>query len=147
LTIGISLLWRLCFKVLDRGASGVVDRDRFVVSDGAWAAVAPLLPGKASDPGVTAKDNRLFVEAVLWRVRTGTPWRDMPDEFGNWNSIFTRFRRWALAGVFERVFERLSGEPDFEYALIDGTIVTAHQKASGAKGGLKIRRSDARAAA
>ena len=125
----------------------MVDRDRFVVSDRAWEQMAPLLPGKASDPGVTAKDNRLFVEAVLWRVRTGSPWRDVPADFGKWNSIFARFRRWADAGVFEAVFERLSGEPDFEYALIDGTIVTAHQKASGAKGGPKIRRSAARAAA
>ena len=125
----------------------MVDRDRFVVSDAVWEKVAPLLPGKASDRGVTAKDNRLFLEAVLWRVRTGLPWRDLPGEFGNWNSIFQRFRRWVRAGVFERLFERLSGQPDFEYVLIDGTIVTAHQKASGAKGGAKIRPLAARAAA
>jgi transposase len=117
----------------------VVDRDRFVVSDTAWGKVASLLPGKASDRGATAKDNRLFLEAVLWRVRTGSPWRDLPSEFGNWNSVFQRFRRWVRARVFERIFECLSGEPDFEYALIDGTIVTAHQKASGARGGLRIR--------
>lgn len=125
----------------------MVDRDRFVVSDEVWAKVEMVLPGKASDRGVTARDNRLFLEAVLWRVRTGLPWRDLPSDFGNWNSVFQRFRRWALAGVFDRIFERLSGEPDFEYALIDGTIVSAHQKASGAKGGLKIRLSAARAAA
>ena len=117
----------------------MVDRDRFVVSDAVWEKVASLLPGKASDRGVTAKDNRLFLEAVLWRVRTGLPWRDLPSEFGNWNSIFQRFRRWVRAGVFERIFDRLSGQPDFGYVLIDGTIVTAHQKASGAKGGAKIR--------
>lgn len=125
----------------------MVDRNRFVVDDATWAKVAALLPGKASDRGVTARDNRLFLEAVLWRVRTGLPWRDLPTDFGNWNSVFQRFRRWAVAGVFDRIFERLSGEPDFEYALIDGTIVSAHQKASGAKGGLKIRPSAARAAA
>ncbi len=117
----------------------MVLRDRFVISDAAWEQVAPLLPGKVGDRGVTARDNRLFLEAVLWRVRTGLPWRDLPPEFGNWNSVFQRFRRWVRAGVFERVFERWSCEPDFEYVLIDGTIVTAHQKASGAKGGLKIR--------
>jgi transposase len=117
----------------------LMDRNRFVVDDATWAKIEALLPGKASDRGVTARDNRLFLEAVLWRVRTGLPWRDLPSEFGNWNSVFQRFRRWAVAGVFDRVFERLSGEPDFEYALIDGTIVSAHQKASGAKGGLKIR--------
>jgi transposase len=129
-----------------RRSDGWVDRDRFVVSDAVWERVASLLPGKASDAGVTAKDNRLFLEAVLWRVRTGLPWRDLPQEFGNWNSVFQRFRRWVRAEVFDRMFERLSGEPDFEYALIDGTIVSAHQKASGAKGGLKIRPSAAREA-
>ena len=82
---------------------------------------------------------------MLWRVRTGVPWRDLPNEFGRWNSVFQRFRRWVRAGVFERLFERVSDEPDFEYALIDGTIVSAHQKASGAKGGLRIRPSAARA--
>ena len=125
----------------------MVDRDRFVVSDAVWEKVAPLLPGKASDRGMTAKDNRLFLEAVLWRVRTGLPWRDLPSEFGNWNSIFQRFRRWVRAGVFERLFEQLSGQPDFEYVLIDGTIVTAHQKARGVKGGAKIRPLAAHAAA
>ena len=125
----------------------MVDRDRFVISDAVWEKVASLLPGKASDRGVTAKDNRLFLEAVLWRVRTGLPWRDLPSEFGNWNSIFQRFRRWVRAGAFERIFDRLSGQPDFEYVLIDGTIVTAHQKASGAKGGAKIRPLAAHAAA
>ena len=118
--------------------------ERFVLSDGQWQAIAPLLPGKASDCGVTAQDNRLFLEAVLWRVRTGAPWRDLPSGFGAWNSIFRRFRRWALAGVFDRIFKVLSGEPDFEYILIDGTIVSVHQKASGAKGGLSVRPSAAR---
>src|SRR3712207_5636569 len=123
-----------------------MDQDRFVVSDAVWMKVASLLPGKATDPGATGKDNRLFLEAVLWRVRTRSPWRDLPRGFGNWNSVFQRFRRWVRAGVFERLFERVSDEPDFEYALIDGTIVSAHQKASGAKGGLRIRPSAARAA-
>ena len=125
----------------------MLEQARFVVGDVVWEKVAPLLPGKASDPGATARDNRLFLEAVLWRVRTGSPWRDLPLAFGNWNSVFQRFRRWARAGVFERIFAHLSDEPDFEYALIDGTIVTAHQKASGARGGPGARRSAARAAA
>ena len=124
-----------------------MDRNRFVVSDAVWEKVAPLLPGKASDSGVTAKDNRLFLEAVLWRVRTGLPWRDLPEGFGKRNSVFQRFRRWVKGGAFERVFGCVSDEPDFEYALIDGTIVTAHQKASGAKGGPGIRPSAAPAAA
>ena len=121
--------------------------ERFVLSGAVWNKMAPHLPGKATDRGVTAKDNRLFMEALLWRVRTGSPWRDLPSDFGNWNSTFQRFRRWAKQGVFERLFEVLSEEPDFEYALIDGTIVSVHQKASGAKGGLKIRPSADRRAA
>lgn len=124
----------------------MLDRDRFVISDAVWAKIERLTLGKASDRGVTARDNRLFLEAILWRVRTGLPWRDLPAEFGRWNSVFQRFRRWVRAAIFERIFECLSGDPDFEYVLIDGTIVTAHQKASGAKGGLRLRRSGARAA-
>ena len=120
--------------------------ERFVVSDVLWRRLEPHLPGKASDCGVTAKDNRLFLEAVFWRVRTGSPWRDLPPAFGNWNSQFRRFRRWAKTGVFERLFKALSDEPDLEYALIDGTIVQVHQKATGVKGGLNLRPSGARAA-
>jgi len=118
--------------------------DRFVLSDGVWEMIAPLLPGKPGDRGVTASDTRRFLEAVLWRVRTGAPWRDLPEALGNWNSTLRRFRRWANAGVFESLFNALSGEPDFEYALIDGTIVSVHQKTTGAKGGLSLRPSGGR---
>ncbi len=121
--------------------------DRDVLSDAQWERTAPLLPGKCGDPGRSGADNRLFLEAVLWIARTGSPWRDLHPEFGNWNSVFQRFRRWALKGVFERIFESLSGDPDFEYAIIDGTIVRVHQQGTGARGGLKIRPSAARAAA
>ena len=121
--------------------------DRSLVSDEQWERIAPLVPGKPGDPGRSGRDNRLFVEAVLWMARTGAPWRDLPKSFGKWNSVSKRFRRWALKGVFDRLFEALSGEPDFEYALIDGTIVRVHQHGAGAKGGLKIRPSGARAAA
>ena len=120
--------------------------ERFVITDRTWCLIEPLLPGKASDCGVTAKDNRLFLEAVLWRVRIGAPWRDLPPGFGDWNSVFRRFRRWAEHGVFHSIFETLSGDPDFEYVLVDGTIISVHQKASGAKGGLSIKPSDARKA-
>jgi len=122
-------------------------RKRFVISDASWSIIGPLLPGTSRSRGVTAKNNRLFLEAVLWRVRVGGPWRDLPCGFGEWNSVFRRFRRWAQSGVFDRIFEAVSGDPDFEYVLIDGTIVSVHQKASGAKGGLSIRPSGARKAA
>ncbi len=117
-------------------------KERFGISDRSWEIIEPLVPGTIRDSGVTAKDTRLFLEAVLWRVRVGGPWRDLPPGFGSWNSVFRRFRRWAQAGVFQRIFEAVSDDPDFEYALIDGTIVSVHQKASGAKGGLSIRPSD-----
>ena len=125
----------------------IVNKDRFVITDRVWDKISPHLPGKVTDCGVTAADNRLFLEAVLWRVRTGSPWRDLPPALGKWNSVFQRFRRWAKKGEFERLFERLSEEPDFEYVMIDGTIVSVHQKASGAKGGLTIRPSGAPRAA
>lgn len=114
-------------------------KERFVITDRSWAIIEPLVPGTVRDSGVTAKDTRLFLEAVLWRVRVGGPWRDLPAGFGEWNSIFRRFRRWAQADVFQRIFEAVSDDPDFEYVLIDGTIISVHQKASGAKGGLSIR--------
>lgn len=83
----------------------------------------PHLPGKISDSGASAKDNRLFLEAIFWRVRTGSPWRDLPPAFGHWNSQIRRFRRWAKSGVIESLFIAMSEDPDLKYALIDGTIV------------------------
>jgi transposase len=121
--------------------------NRLILSDDQWERVAPLLPGKVGDPGRSAADNRMFLEAVLWTARVGGPWRDLPPMFGNWNSVFQRFRRWAVKGVFERLFEVLSGDPDFEYAMVDATIVRVHQHGVGAKGGRSIRRSGVRAAA
>jgi putative transposase len=108
--------------------------------------MAPHLPGKRRDPGRTGADNRLFVEAVLWLARTGSPWRDLPDFFGNWNSVFVRFSRWSKDGVWDRLFTTMAADPDFEYVMIDSTIVRAHQHAAGKKGGLKLVRSGARAA-
>jgi transposase len=80
--------------------------DRFVLTDAQWAKMAPLCLGKAGDPGRSGKDNRLFVEAVLWIARTGSPWRDLPHSFGHWNSVFTRFRDWVKADVWKRLFDR-----------------------------------------
>ena len=84
----------------------------------------------------------MFVGAVLRVVRAGAPWRDLPSKFGHWNSVFKRFRRWTKKGVWKRVFEAFIEDPDFEYLIIDSTIVWAHQHAAGAqKGGAKMRRS------
>jgi len=108
--------------------------------DDQWERIAGLLPGKATDRGVTAKDNRLFVDAVLWIARSGSHWRELPEMFGNWNSVFTRYNRWSKANVWERVFQALSGDPDFEYVLMDSTVVRAHQHSAGAKGGMRRRK-------
>ena len=107
--------------------------------DDQWKRIKELLPGKASDPGRTATDNRTFVDAVLWIARTGAHWRELPEQFGTWNRVFQRYTRWAKAGVWERMFRQLAGDPDFEYVMIDSTIVRAHQHAAGAKGG-RLRR-------
>ncbi len=117
------------------------------LTDVQWERISDLVRGKASDCGSTGRDNRLFVDAVLWIARTSSPWRDLPDAFGNWNSVYVRFSRWAKQGAWESLFKALAGDPDFEYLIIDSTIVRAHQHASGAKGGLKIRPSGVRAAA
>src|ERR671910_2449338 len=109
--------------------------DRMVLRDDQWERIAPLVPGKAEDPGRSGADNRRFVEAVLWIVRVGAPWRDLPEAFGNWNSIFQRFRRWVRSGVFDQIFEALSDDVDFEYVIVDGTIVRVHQHGTGAQGG------------
>jgi len=121
--------------------------DRLVLNDGQWTRISGLIIGRPDQRGSTGRDNRMFVEGVLWIVRTGSPWRDLPEVFGEWNSVFRRFSRWSQKGIWQRVFEALSDDPDFEYLIIDSTIIRAHQHASGAKGGLKIRLSDARAAA
>jgi transposase len=103
---------------------------RYGVRDDQWARIQDLLPGRVGHVGVTARDNRLFVEAVLYRYRTGIPWRDLPERFGCGVKVQTRFSRWAKTGVWERVFQHLAAEADNEYAMIDSTIVRAHQPAA-----------------
>lgn len=120
--------------------------NRKMLRDDQWARIEGLLPGKASDPGCTAKDNRLFVEAVLWIPRTGSPWRDLPDEMGNWHSTYVRFARWRDSGVLERVAEVLGGDADMEQLFIDSTIVRAHQHSAGAQKKRAVRKLAARAA-
>lgn len=105
---------------------------RYELKDADWARLAPLLPGKTGDAGRSAADNRLFVNAVLWIARSGAPWRDLPERFGPWNSVYRRFRRWAQKGVWQRVFEAVQ-EPDLDWAMLDSTSVRAHQHAAGQK--------------
>ncbi len=96
--------------------------DRFIITNAQWALMQPHCFGKKRDPG-----------------RTGAPWRDLPAEFGNWNTILKRFRHWVKADVFKRIFDAVSGDPDMECIMIDGTICKVHRHGQGAKGGLKVR--------
>lgn len=115
--------------------------DHYAIPDERWERIAPLLPGKPSDPERTARDNRLFLDAVLWIARTGAPWPALPDRFGKHNSVFQRFNRWSKNGVWVRIFDSLQ-EPDLEWLLLDSTTVRAHQHAAGArKRGAHRRRS------
>jgi len=105
---------------------------RYEVSDGEWERIGPLTVGKASDCGVTGQDNRQFVNAVLWIARSGAPWRDLPERYGKWNSVYQRFNRWAKAGIWERIFTALQ-EVDDEWLMVDSTTIRAHQQAAGQK--------------
>jgi transposase len=109
--------------------------ERKILTDAQWARMELLCLGKPTDRGRSGKDNRLFVEAILHIARTGCAWRDLPDEFGHWNSVYSRFRDWTRAGVFQRIFEAVSDDPDMEYAMVDATVVKVHRHGQGAKGG------------
>ncbi len=106
---------------------------RYGLRDDQWDQIKNLLPGRPGTVCVTASDNRLFVEAVLYRYRAGIPWRDLPERSGDWENVHRRFSRWAETGVWERVFQQLAADSDNEYAMIDSTIVRAHQHSAGAK--------------
>jgi transposase len=107
---------------------------RYGLRDAQWEKSTDGLPGRADTVGVTAKDHRLCVEAVLYRYRAGMPWRDVPARFGGWTNIPRRHRRWSADGVWQRVCTHLAGDADKAYAMIDSPIVRAHQHAAGATG-------------
>jgi transposase len=107
-------------------------RHRHAISDDDWDRIKDILPGLPGQHGKVAKDNRLFVDAALWIARTGAPWRDLPERFGNWNSAWRRFDRWSRKGVWRRAFEVLR-DPDLEWLILDSTIIRAHPCAAGAK--------------
>ena len=133
---------------------------RYMLTDGLWAAMEPLV-GRAKrhrggqPPGLP---DRAFFEALLYLARTGVPWRDLPGEFGRWDAVYNRFRRWVASGALRRLFEAMTAEPElgeFRRVLIDSTVVRAHQHAAGARrkkkssapGGRRGRRRWAAAAA
>ena len=105
---------------------------RYELSEAQWQKIAPMLPGKAGDPGRTAADNRLFINGVLWVLRSGARWSDLPERYGKYKTVHKRFTRWARAGVWEGIFAALARDRDNEYLMIDSSIVRAHaQVATG----------------
>ncbi len=104
---------------------------RYELTDEEWNRIESMVPGRPGDPGGRGNDNRLFVNAVIWVMRTGAPWRDLPERFGNWNSVFVRFNRWAKSGVWTEVFRALQ-DPDLTAIMLDSTVIRAHQHAAGA---------------
>ena len=106
---------------------------RYALRTDQWERIRDLLPGREGHVGVTATDNRLFVEAVLYRYRAGIPWRDLPERLGDWKNVHRRHSRWSKSGVWESIFNYLAADADNEYAMIDSTIVRAHQHSAGAQ--------------
>lgn len=110
---------------------------RYELTDEQWAKVEPLLSGRQGTRGRPADNNRQFLNAVMWIARTGAPWRDLPERYGDWKNTHRRFSRWATRGVWRSVFAALNVNADMEYLMMDSTIVKAHQHSAGAKKGLK----------
>jgi transposase len=112
---------------------------RYELTDLQWGRIMSLLPGKSGDPGRTGSDNRQFVNGVLWVLRSGAHWHDLPERYGKWKTAHKRFSRWAKTGVWERVFADLSKDADNQYLMLDSTLVRAHQQAATGKGGPRVR--------
>ena len=110
---------------------------RYAILDSQWNVIKDHMPGRIGTKGVTAKDNRLFFDALIHMARAGCPWRERPKELGNWNSVFKRFARWAKSGVLNKILDLLTVESDFEWVMVDSSVIRAHQSAAGAKGGQK----------
>lgn len=102
---------------------------RKLLQDSQWERIKDILPGKAGDRGATAVDNRLFIEAVLWLLRTGAPWRDLPQELGRWHTVYMR---WRKGGVWKRLFQAASADADLREVFIDSTTIRAHLHAAAA---------------
>ena len=108
---------------------------RHDISDRVCGLIEPHLPGRRGQWGGIAEDNRRFINAVFWILRTGAPWRDLPPDLGGWGNTHRRFIRWRDAGVWERLLEALIDDPDLEWLMIDATHIKVHPHAAGAVGG------------
>jgi len=105
---------------------------RYDITDEQFERIAPLLPGQTGQPGRNARDNRSFLNAVLWVARTGAPWSDLPERYGKYNTVYKRFVRWGKRGIWQHVFEAVQ-DPDLEWLMLDSSVIRAHQHAAGQK--------------
>jgi transposase len=108
---------------------------RHDISDKVWLLIKPHLIGQSGQWGGIAKDNREFINAVFWILRTGAPWRDLPPDYGKWQTAYKRYNRWQKRGFWAKLLEILTVEPDFEWLMLDGSHIKAHPHAAGARGG------------
>jgi transposase len=113
------------------------------LTDQQWERLKPLLPAEKPGTGRPNADHRRIIDGILWRERTGAPWRDLPERYGPWSTVYSRFWRWREAGVWDRVFaavqqeEDAAGEVDWGVQFVDGSVIRAHQHAAGAQGGTR----------
>jgi len=108
---------------------------RHDISNKTWRILEPLLPGRKGQWGGVAKNNRLFLNAVFWIIRTGAPWRDLSSDYGDWKNTHRRFCRWRDKGIWNKILERLTDDPDYEWLMIDASYITVHPRAIGVIGG------------
>lgn len=122
---------------------------RHELTDTQWERLQPLLPPQRPTTGRPAKDHRTVINGILWRLKTGAPWRDLPERYGPWQTVYSRFRRWQQAGVWDRVLAALqtagdaAGTLDWSLHFVDGSTVRAHPHAAGAKKGAVTKPSAA----
>jgi transposase len=116
-------------------------RHRGELTDSEWERLEPLLPPEKPETGRTNTDHRPIINGILWRERTGAPWRDLPERYGPWSTVYSRFWRWRAGGIWDRIFAAVqqeadaAGEVDWSVHFVDGSVIRAHQHAAGAKGG------------
>ena len=126
---------------------------RHELTDQQWEQLQPLLPPQQPQTGRPNADHRTVLNGILWKIRTGAPWRDAPERYGPWHTVYSRFRRWRLAGIWDRLFATVqrqadaAGEVDWTLHFVDGSVIRAHQHAAGAKGGTPKRKRSATAKA
>ena len=138
LTKGIHIARQACFKLVSAMETSLAQD---LMSDEEWAFFERFILTVRAPNGRKPTNHRLVLDGIFWIARTGSPWRDLPEEFGKWSSVYRQFRRWTLAGLWEQIMDALneSGAVPHALQMIDSTVVRAHHQAAGAKGGLRDR--------